>query len=232
MKAIKKTLATAVLAAATIPAANAVEVSGNVALTTDYKFRGISQTDSGPAIQGGFDLAWDNGFYVGTWASNVDFAGSLELDYYVGFSGSISEEVSFDLGFLYYDYPHDDDGISDDYEEFYASLSFAGATLGVAYSDDYYAESDEFMYYYVDYELPLSDDYTLGFHYGYNDFDTDVFLGNDDHYADWSVSLSTSAFGLDFSLAYVDTDLDDDADCFGDEKLCEASAVFTISKSM
>ena len=55
------------------PAAQAAEVSGNVALVTDYRFRGISQSDSKPSIQGGFDIAFDSGFYLGTWGAAVDF---------------------------------------------------------------------------------------------------------------------------------------------------------------
>ena len=53
----------------TAPLAQAAEVSGNVALVTDYKFRGISQSDSKPSVQGGFDIAFDSGFYLGTWGA-------------------------------------------------------------------------------------------------------------------------------------------------------------------
>ena len=75
------------LAAATSAQAE-VEISGNVALTSDYKFRGISQSNEDIAIQGGFDVAFENGIYIGTWGSTVDFDfssadggynGSLEL---------------------------------------------------------------------------------------------------------------------------------------------------------
>ncbi|MCB1710405.1 MAG: TorF family putative porin, partial [Halioglobus sp.] len=67
------------------PRAEAFEISGNVALTSDYRFRGISQSDESAAIQGGFDVEFSPGFYVGTWGSSVDFDsnegydGSLEL---------------------------------------------------------------------------------------------------------------------------------------------------------
>ena len=75
------------------------DLSANVAIATDYYFRGLSQTDHGPAVQGGFD--WSMGLtdmigvYVGTWASNVNYnvataggsvdGGVLELDVYGGF---------------------------------------------------------------------------------------------------------------------------------------------------
>ena len=105
MKLLKKNIALTALLIASPLAATAVEVevSANVALTTDYRFRGISQTDEKPAIQGGFDVALDNGIYIGTWGSNVDFANSLELDYYIGFANDINEDWSYDVGYIYYD---------------------------------------------------------------------------------------------------------------------------------
>jgi uncharacterized protein (TIGR02001 family) len=77
-------------------AASAADVAGNVALVSDYQLRGISQNDGGfsPAIQGGFDWSSELGFYVGTWASNVNFSeGSIETDVYGGYKGMI---VGFD----------------------------------------------------------------------------------------------------------------------------------------
>ena len=72
----------AVLALLSAGYAAAAEVSGNVAYATDYRFRGISQTDRDMALQGGFDYDFGNGFYLGTWASNVQFGGSIEVDWY------------------------------------------------------------------------------------------------------------------------------------------------------
>ena len=89
---------------ATSATAMAVEVSGNIALGTEYFFRGIDQS-GGEAVSGGFDVGFDSGFYVGTWASSIDFSGGLELDYYAGFGGSISDSVSYDIGYLFYGYP-------------------------------------------------------------------------------------------------------------------------------
>ena len=105
---MKKTLIAAALA--TVPLPSVAEISGNVALTTDYRFRGISQTTSDPAVQGGFDWSHDSGFYLGTWGSNVEFAGSLELDYYGGFANNINDNIAYDVGFIYYDYPGGDLG--------------------------------------------------------------------------------------------------------------------------
>ena len=227
-KSFKKGLAMTALAAAMIPAANAVEVSGNVSIATDYKFRGISQSD-GEAISGGFDVGFDSGFYVGTWGSSIeDWGNGIELDYYAGFATDLSENVSIDVGYLYYGYPNADDDL--DFEEIYGSVSFADLTLGFAYSNDYFAETDKYTYLYVDYSIALGEDFSLGLHYGDNSIDDEDGFGTPD-YADWNVSLSTEAVGLEFSLSYVDTDLSDD-ECFGGDDLCEGSVVFSISKSM
>ena len=102
MKFAKSALFAATMLSAV--SASAVEVSGNVAIGSDYFFRGVDQS-GGAAISGGFDASFENGVYVGTWASSVGFGaddagnvGGLELDYYVGYGGSISESVSYDRG--------------------------------------------------------------------------------------------------------------------------------------
>lgn len=223
----------ALMAGAT--AASAVEISGNVALTNDYKFRGISQTDEGAAIQGGFDVEFENGFYLGTWGSNVDFANSLELDYYGGWAGDLSDNVSIDVGYLYYDYPSSD--TDDDYQEIYGSVSFSNFTLGLNYSDDYYLESGEFYYVYADYGFELGDGWGISLHVGLNQFDEDstnsgaAFLSNgEDSYVDYSVGVSKEYAGVEWGLSYVGTDLDE-RDYFGTD-LGDGTVVFSISKSL
>ncbi len=234
--------------------AQAFETSANVTLTTDYKFRGISQTDTSPAVQGGFDVAFDNGLYAGTWGSVVDFQdpdgsdADMELDYYFGFGGEINESLSYDIGYIYYDYPTSNEsnfgfGNRDlDYQEIYASMSFNDLTVGFAYSDDYWLETGEFYYVYADYGFELPAGFSLGLHYGYNDFEfasddsdpedaSEAFLGDgEDSYSDYSISLSKSYLGLDFALSWVDTDLNDD-ECWGTD-WCDSSVVFSVSKSM
>ena len=188
-----------------------MEVSANVALTSDYKFRGISQSDESPALQGGFDLGFDNGMYIGTWASSVDFDtdgdgfdGSLELDYYVGWASDITDTVGVDVGVLYYSYPGDD-GPDGDYLEFYGRVSIADGTLGFAYSDDYYGETDTFYYLHGEYSFALGNNLSLDLHVGYNDLDEDGGFLSDgqDSYIDYSVGLSTSVASVDLSLALV-----------------------------
>ena len=230
MKAVKKSLiAATLLTAASMPAV-AAEVSGNVAITTDYKFRGISQSD-GEALSGGFDVGFESGFYVGVWGSSIeDWGNGLELDYYAGFAGEASESVSYDVGILHYGYPNTDSGVDLDFDELYASISVADFTFGFAYSDDYFAGTGDYTYLYVDYSLEVSEGVSLDFHYGDNSIDDEAGFGTPD-YADYSIGLSGSAAGLDLSLAWVDSDLSDD-ECFGGDDLCEGSVILTVAKSL
>ena len=226
----------------TASAAEGLEVSGNVTYTTDYRFRGISQGDRSQAIQGGFDLALENGLYAGTWASNVTFSGAaIEVDYYAGWATDINDDTSVDVGVLWYNYPEDDADPDLDYYEVYGSVGFRGATLGLNYSPDYFAETDKFIYLYGQYSLSLMENLSLDMHVGWNMFDDDesfaAFIGPaagenpGDDYIDYSIGLSTSAVGLDFALSYVGTDLDEE-ECFAGTKLCDPSVVASVSKSL
>ncbi len=239
-KVLPAAIAASLLAGATATTVQANEISANVALTSDYRFRGISQSNEDIAIQGGFDYAWDNGIYVGTWGSTVDFDsdsdggfnGSLELDYYVGWSGDVGENSSIDVGYLYYDYPGDSSAGEGDYQEIYGSFSWHDLTVGINYSDDYYGETDTFFYYYAGYSWGFADNWSLDLHIGYNDLEKNGgFLATDEEsYIDYSVGVTTSFLAVDWTLAYVGTDLDEE-DVF-DTDWAEDTVVFTVSKSM
>ena len=216
----------------------AADISANLALTTDYKFRGISQSDESVALQGGFDYEHASGFYLGTWGSSVDFDtdgggydGSLELDVYAGFSNSFgASDWGYDLSILYYSYPGDDDE-EGDYLELYGALSWKDLSLSVAYANDYYAETGKFYYVAGDYEHALPQDFTLLLHAGYNSLDEVGFLSNGaDDYWDYTIGITKSVAGIDLSLAYTGTDLDED-EVF-DTRWGKAQAIFTVSKSL
>lgn len=240
---MKKTLLTAAVAstllggAAVANAESAWSSSANVALTTEYRFRGISQSDESAAIQGGFDIGHESGFYAGTWASSVDFDsndgydGSLELDVYAGFSADINDDWSWDIGGLYYAYPGDD-GDDGDFFEVYGSISWKDLSVGVAYSDDYYAETDEATYISADYSFALPNEFALDLHVGYQILEEDGgFLATDeDGYTDYSVTISRDFGGFNWAVAYVGTDLDEedvfDTDWGDDVVIATVSASF------
>ena len=109
--------------------ADAITVSGSVALVSDYRFRGVSQTDKELAVQGGLSVSHESGFYVGTWASNLSgwgtFGGSnTELDIYGGYAMEVGGG-KLDVGVTWYMYPGGAD--TTDFAEAYAKLS---GTLG------------------------------------------------------------------------------------------------------
>ncbi len=136
------------------------------------------------------------------------------------------------LCYLYYDYPGDSSVLEGDYQEIYGSFSWHDLTVGIHYSDDYYAESGDFYYYYADYSWGFAENWSLDLHVGMNDFDDeDVFLSDGDSYVDYSVGVTTSYLSVDWALAYVGTDLDDD-EYFGFDDLIDDTVVFTISKSL
>ncbi len=105
-------------------------VSANVSFTTDYIWRGMTQSD-GPAVQGGFDYEADSGFYAGFWGSNVNFnnGNGQELDYYAGYGFSLGD-VGVDVGYITYDYPDSDPDLK--FEEIYLGFSFGD--LGLTYA--------------------------------------------------------------------------------------------------
>ena len=94
--------------------------------------------------------------------ATTDYDGSLELDYYGGWSSAIGDtDFGIDVGYIYYDYPGDN-GADGDYREFYVSGSWKDIALSVNYSDDYYAGTGNFCYYARDYSLSLMDNLSLG----------------------------------------------------------------------
>lgn len=213
------------------------EFSANVALTTDYMYRGISQSSEGPAISGGFDYTYATGgfadFYAGIWASSLDFGDNdtgIEIDYYGGFTGEFSNGISWDIGGLYYHYPETDaDAAGDfDFAEVYGSLGYTFSNVmfepaigvSVAYSPDFFGETGDAVYVNPTLDLSLPHGFGLSFAYGNQSIDE----GSDyDHYV---IGVNKSWNIFDFDVSYYDTS--DETDCGGD--ICEA-LVFTVSSS-
>ena len=212
-----KTLRTAIVAATLMSSASALaEVSGNVAVGSEYFFRGYDQS-AGAALSGGFDVDLGGGLYAGTWGSSVDggtSTGGLEIDHYIGYGGSFSESVSYDIGYMLYTYPND---TGKNFEEVYGSVSFSDVTIGFATSDDWFNGTGSYDYLYADYSMALSDTFGLGFHYGTH--------SGAEAYDDYAISLSTEAAGLGFDLSWISTDEAEGA--YADNEF-----VLTISKSM
>lgn len=162
-------------------------ITGNAAIVTDYRFRGISLSGGDPAIQGSINVNHASGFYAGIWASNLEENlgyGSLETDFYAGWTGAVGGGVTADAGLLYYAYFNS--GVGDDLNVFepYASLSATlgpvTAKVGAAYafkqtSLDYFdldadGEGEDNLYVYGDLSAGIPNTpITLSAHLGYTD---------------------------------------------------------------
>ncbi len=121
-------------------ASSPITVSGNVALVSDYRFRGVSQSDRNMAIQGGITVSHESGFYVGTWGSNLagwgTFGGAnMELDIIAGYKAAVGG-ATVDVGATWYMYPKGFDNT--DFVEPYIKVSGTAGpvalTAGVAYA--------------------------------------------------------------------------------------------------
>jgi len=201
-------------------AASAIDISGNVALTTDYRFRGVSLSAGDIALQGGIDVVHESGFYVGTWASSIQGGtayGEVELDVYGGWTGAVAEGVTVDVGLLAYLYPTTDDPLNldpdTDYFEPYASVSTTigpvGATAGVAYAweQDSLGGNDN-LYLYTDFSLAVpGTPVTASAHLGYTDgvLAPPLLAGTaDDTGLDWSLGLTAAVYdGLSVGVTYT-----------------------------
>jgi uncharacterized protein (TIGR02001 family) len=197
-----------------------ITISGNVAVTNDYRFRGVSLSGGDFALQGGVDLVHESGFYVGTWGSTIQGGtpyGELELDLYGGWTGMVAEGVTLDVGLLYYAYPTGDDPLNvdpdTDYFEPYASVAFSlgpvTATAGGAYAweQDSLGGNDN-LYLYTDFALGVpGTPLTVTAHGGYTDgVLAPPFLAGtaDDTGLDWSLGASMPIYGgLTGSVTYV-----------------------------
>ena len=208
----KNLLAAAITAiAAAAPTIASAQLAFNAGVVTDYRYRGISQSQLKPAVQGGIDYA-AGGFYVGAWASTIRWIkesggdGNLELDIYAGYKGEISKEVGFDVGVLTYVYPSNKLSPSANTTELYGALTFGPATLKYSHSvTNTFAFADSKNSSYIDltanFELA---GLTVTPHIGHQTIKHNSAAS----YTDYSLTVSKDFNGLVPSLAVVGTDAD------------------------
>jgi len=193
------------------PLANA-KISINGTITSDYVFRGVSQTDSSPAVQAGVDYGHESGLYVGIWASNVDFGddADAEVDYFIGYLGEVNDTFSYDISYTYYTYIGYSSSDDSNYGEFVFNGYIDAFTVNLAYTGDYANSGDAAQYIGGAYDIELPKEYVLTFQAGYS-------LGDafdDIEYIDYSATLAKTIYDFDFSAAVINTDIsnDDNAD--------------------
>ena len=229
---MKKTFLALAMAIGLTTAAQA-EVTGNLSLNSDYRFRGISQTMQKPAFQGGLDFNHKSGLYIGNWNSNVSadqYAGTsgLESDIYAGFRTEIGK-VGVDVGVLRYTYA----GAS----SFNTTEAYVGAGVGpisakVSQSTTNYfgtADSKGTRYYEVNVAQPVGP-VTLVAHAGY----TDVANQSANDYKDYNVGVTKDIAGLTVGAKYFVNDLTASyktANTVNGKKLYDNGIVVSVSKS-
>jgi uncharacterized protein (TIGR02001 family) len=197
--------------------------SPNLGLYSDYRFRGISQTNLKPAFQGGFDVSHASGFYAGNWNSNVDAlmynGANLEMDFYGGYKKSF-DAFGIDVGAIYYYYPGSGPAgsIKIKNTEIYIGGSFGPVTAKYNYAvSDFFSAPNSKGSSYLD--LGFTYDVGSGFgvnaHYGYQSLKGDAraseiggtFPGPN-NISDWKLGATYTIDGWALGLAYVATNRD------------------------
>lgn len=199
------------------------QLSGNVSMTNNYIWRGLTQTTNEPAVQGGLDYAAESGFYLGTWTSNVQYASddeySYEHDMYFGLAGEAGG-ISYDVGYLYYNY---DSNAGFDFGEIYGTIgmgNFSASLYLLANAEPDEGPGQDFgfaqaSYLSLDYSIPLASGAELGLHAGFHEGDfAEAFNGVTDSYMDFAISIAKD--GLAAAITTTTLGDDDDGDGFVD----------------
>ena len=207
----------AAMAQAAAPAPD-YTLSYNVGVTSDYRFRGISQTSRDPAVQGGADFAHKSGLYLGVWGSTVkwieDYAlatdGSFELDLYGGYRGSFSDKFSYDLGLIRYQYPNNSAATNANTTEVYGALTYGPVTAKYSRSTGNFvanANSKGSQYLEIAATFDLGGGYTLTPRVGHQTIPN--VAGDLGDYTDYALTLGKDfGNGLSATVAAVGTNAD------------------------
>jgi uncharacterized protein (TIGR02001 family) len=229
--------------------------SFNLGVTSQYMFRGFSQTGGDPTMQGGVDLAYGM-LYAGTWASGIRYGdlpstgdgtySAAEVDLYGGIRPTWGA-ATFDFGAIYYWYPAGNDLLVPlNYVELKAgvggNITDALATgVTVYWSPDFSAGSGsvwtvEGSAAYTFHEIGMftpSVTGTLGYQAGQEDYWKTLFANGDDSYLYWNAGLMLSVGGLSFDFRYWDTNLSNaNGFCTGGYFQCDAQFVFTTKVAL
>lgn len=206
--------------------------TGNIGIVSDYLFRGISQTEGGPAIQGGIDYAHSSGFYVGTWLSSISWVSDTqggsyptEIDLYGGYRGAINDDFSFDVGAITYNYPgsgrNEESFVKPFTAEIYGALTWKWLTAKYSYvvSDNFVgwgvpngAQSDGSSYFELNAAYDLGGGWGISGHVGnqvVQNYESLSDAGGDDaSYTDWNIGVTKDVgFGV-IGVKYSDTNAD------------------------
>ncbi|WP_369810216.1 TorF family putative porin [Orrella daihaiensis] len=212
-------------------------LSGNITVINDYRFRGYTQTNFKPAAQVGIDLTHESGFYIGNWNSNVGWTTgtSLEMDFYGGWSGEV-QGIGLDVGVIQYAYPGADMEVSPNTFEIYAGVSKGPFGLKVYYTPTNwfgYADSKNAWYFDGSAGFDLGDGWSIGLHAGYQVLQnvTNADGNNVSGYFDYKAGISKDIKGWVFDLSVVGASTDDLFLSSQGHPAGRVGALFSIAKS-
>ena len=197
--------ATAMPAWAAEPAGS---LSFNASLTTDYRYRGYSQTRLKPALQGGADYDFGNGFYLGTWASTIKWVkdsggdANVEIDVYGGYKTEVAKGLTLDVGLLQYLYPSNQLNPSANTLEVYGALTYGVFTAKYSHSTSNlfgFADSKGSGYLDLSAALDLGEGFTLTPHVGHQR----VKNLSSASYTDYALTLTKDYAGFTWSGAVI-----------------------------
>ena len=212
------------------------QVSYNASLTSDYRYRGLSQTRLDPALQGGVDYTHGpTGLYVGTWLSTIKWTkdlggdGNIEWDLYAGKRGQLTETVSYDVGGLYYYYPDNGLNPSANTFELYGKLGFGPGYVKYSHStSNLFGTADSKQSGYLDLgaDIDISNGFLLNLHIGRQRVKNNSAFS----YTDYKIGV-TKDFGVaTLSLAWIKANTDGYLSPSGDN-LGKSAAVLSVSKT-
>lgn len=195
------------------------EVSFNIGLASEYRYRAISQSRLDPALQGGADYVHNpSGFYAGTWLSTIKWTkdagggGDVEWDLYAGKKGEIVKDVAYDVGVLQYVYPSNGldkvPGSADaNTTEIYGQISTGPVYAKYSHSVTNlfgFVNSKNSGYLDLGANIDLPEGYTLGLHVGRQTVKNNGAYS----YSDWKIALNKEFFGINFGVAALGTNAD------------------------
>ncbi len=227
---------------------SAITINGGATLVSDYRFRGISQTDKDFAVQGTVTVSHTSGLYATFWGSSIDdyvAAGSdQELDFIVGFKKTTGSGTTFDVGLLYYVYPGSRDivaGYDSDFFEPYVAVSqtfgpvTAKGTINYAPKQDalgigFGAEDNIYTALDLTAAIPTTP-VSLSAHLGHNW--SKSFLSGGREYTDFGVGASVTYKALTLGVQYVDTDMPDNffVNPISGKDVAKGGILFTLGAS-
>jgi uncharacterized protein (TIGR02001 family) len=223
-------------------------ITGNFGIYSQYIFRGLTQTDRKPAFQGGFDFAHTNGFYLGTWGSNISWLHdsgvcnhgcSLEWDMYGGYKYAFNDDWGIDVGILYYYYPgsYVSGATKPNTTELYVAGSWKWASLKYSHSvDDTFGIPNSKNSWYLDASAnyPINDVLTLNAHVGrqeYKGSNGGFSNGDSLNYTDWKLGVTWVVAGYNLGAYYTDTNTKDSGYTIAGRNIGKATGTVFVQKT-